>query len=142
MNYTHLLLFLVVLGCEIKPQPVDYGNDTCVFCKMTIVDRQHSAELVTTKGRSYKYDAIECMMNDLKKWERPTVELYLVADYANPGTMINADYALFLRSPTIPSPMGEYLSAFSREELLDITLLEHEGKRMNWQELKQDFGIN
>ena len=29
---------------------------------MTIVDRQHAAEAVTSKGKVFKFDAIECMV--------------------------------------------------------------------------------
>ena len=30
-------------------------------------DPQHAAQIVTTKGKAYKYDAAECMINDLKQ---------------------------------------------------------------------------
>ena len=32
---------------------------------MTIVDPRYGAELVTTKGKVYKYDAVECLINSV-----------------------------------------------------------------------------
>ena len=68
---------VLIIGCEVKPQEIAYGQDACHFCKMTIVDRQHAAELVTVKGKAFKYDAIECMMNHLKRWNHPEVKFHL-----------------------------------------------------------------
>ena len=101
---------------------------------MTIVDRQHSAEIVTVKGKSYKYDAIECMMNDLSKWKRPDVALFLVADYDRPGELIDATNANYLISEDIPSPMGEFLSAFGDDISMD-------GEKFNWASLKERFEV-
>ena len=58
------ILFLSLAACTVAPVPINFGSDGCHFCKMTIVDKQHAAELVTSKGKAYKYDAIECMIDD------------------------------------------------------------------------------
>ena len=126
--------FLLIYSCGTKPQPINYGSDACSFCQMTIVDRQHSAEIVTVKGKSYKYDAIECMMNDLSKWKRPDVALFLVADYDRPGELIDATNANYLISEDIPSPMGEFLSAFGDDISMD-------GEKFNWASLKERFEV-
>ena len=110
-----ILLVALVSSCDRGPQPIIYGEDACDFCRMTIVDQQHAAQVVTQKGRAYKYDAIECMINDLKKWDKPEVKHYLVADYKNPGVLTNAVEANYLISEAIPSPMGAVLSAFAEE---------------------------
>ncbi len=135
------LLSVGLLGCEVKPQPINYGQDECHYCKMTIVDRQHSAQLVTVKGRSYKYDAIECMMNHLRDWDHPEVKYYLVADYSEPGVLVDACEASYLVSEAIPSPMGEFLSAFREKEVRDRALTENDGDSMDWEALKQEFEV-
>ncbi len=58
-----LILLLIVTNCSVSPKAIDYGNDGCHFCKMTIVDKLHAAEVVTNKGKVYKFDATECMIN-------------------------------------------------------------------------------
>ena len=57
-----LLIILILVGCKVDPNPIEYGADACHFCSMTIVDRQHAAEFVTKKGKAFKFDATECMM--------------------------------------------------------------------------------
>lgn len=87
---------------------------------MTIVDKQHAAELVSAKGKVFKYDAIECMINDLKKKKDLEIGLLFVNDYASPGTLIDAKIATFLISEQIKSPMGAFLSAFEKKKKLKI----------------------
>ena len=136
-----ILSIIVFFACSTTPQPINYGSDACSFCQMTIVDRQHAAEVVTIKGKSYKYDAIECMMNDLKKWQRPEVALWLVSDYSQPGELIDATTAYYLISEDIPSPMGAFLTAFAKKESRDSRNLLN-GEELNWKELKTKYQIN
>lgn len=128
-----LLSLMFITACSVTPKPIDYGKDTCQFCQMTIVDRQHAAEIVTVKGKAYKYDAIECMMNDLSKWNRPEPFIYLVSDYAKPGELIDATNASFIITEEIPSPMGEYLSAFT------VFDKKYTGEEMDWKRLNERF---
>ncbi len=60
-----ILSFLLV-SCKVEESPINYGKDACKYCKMKIVDQQHAAEIVTKKGKPFKYDAIECMVRDIK----------------------------------------------------------------------------
>ena len=145
MNRTYLSLLIVLtffLSCEVKPVEINYGTDHCHFCKMTIVDRQHAAQMVTVKGRAYKYDAIECMMNASQSWEGPAIKYYLTNDYTNPGELIDARNAAYLISESIPSPMGEFLSAFSSRFERDKMLDSAGGEALNWDQLQNEFRGN
>ncbi len=143
MKYVMLLLMLLVLSaCGTSPRPINYGVDACSFCQMTIVDRQHAAQIVTVKGKSYKYDAIECMMNDLKTWDRPAVAHFLVSDYANPGELTDAITAHYLISEEIPSPMGAFLTAFARKDKRASVNETGVGEELEWNVLKSRFELN
>ena len=106
---------------------------------MTIVDQQHAAQLVTEKGRVYKYDAIECMMNELNNWNRPTVKYYLVADFTNPGELTDATQAMFLISERLPSPMGGNLTAFKEEQSGNKMLDSVGGESLYWDGLMERY---
>lgn len=138
------LAFLAILitACNGDPAPINYGADACHFCKMTIVDNQHAAQIVTTKGRNYKYDAIECMVHDLHNWDRPEADRILVADYAAPGVLSDAQNASFLISKEIPSPMGAFLSAFENKAKRDETHKSLGGERLNWEQVKVRLNQN
>ncbi len=135
-----LACFLLVLaGCTNTPKPIAYGSDGCHFCSMTIVDKQHAAQFMTKKGRSYTFDAIECMLNHVKEMDATTVDLYLVNDYGAPGETIDAVKATFLISENIPSPMGEFLSAFATREAATYAQEKNEGELFTWKELQNRF---
>lgn len=134
---------LVVIGilltsCNVKPQEINYGEDACHYCSMTIVDRQHSAELVTDKGKAFKFDAIECMIHHLEETTTP-MAFYLVADYFKPGEFIDANNATFIISPNIPSPMRANLSAIKLKEKAISLQAEKGGSLYTWDELLTYF---
>ena len=109
---------------------------------MNIVDQQHSAQMVTKKGKAFKFDATECMINYLKETDSKEVGLLLVADYNNPRDLIDANSATFIISENIPSPMGEFLTAVpTKEEALTLKKAK-EGDIYSWDELLIHFNNN
>ncbi len=134
-----IAVLLVFTACQVKPEAIDYGNDGCYFCKMTIVDKVHAAEVVTTKGKVYKFDATECMVNFMNDFETNTIALYLSNDFNDPETLIDATQATFLISENVPSPMGAYLSAFKSFEEAQEVQKEKSGELYSWDELLEQL---
>lgn len=140
MRALYLILISVFLvSCEIAPKPIEYGSDNCEYCKMTIVDRQHASEIVTEKGRAYKFDAIECMINYDNEYLDQPVALYLVSDFKAPGKLIDATTATYLISPKISSPMNANLSAFNSKEAANQTKKEFGGEIYSWDSTKKQL---
>ena len=135
----YLLVTVIIISCSIKPSPIEYGKDACVYCKMNIVDNQHAAEIVTQKGKVFKYDAIECMVRDVLKREKDNIALYLITDYSNPGMLVDATKASYLISENLPSPMGANLTGFANKKSAEITHKEKMGTLYSWDELIQVF---
>jgi len=127
---------LVFTACTPQPQAIEYGADYCDNCRMTIVDQKHAAELVTTKGRAYKFDAIECMVDYIQQSDKVDFALILVNDFTQSSQLVDAKECQFLISPNIPSPMGGFLSAFHSAEEAKRWQAEKEGKLYNWEELQ------
>lgn len=130
-----IILLLLFFGCNVKPQAIDYGNDGCYFCKMTIVDKLHAAEIVTKKGKIYKFDATECMVSFMTEFDTSEIALYMSNNYSEPEKLINATKATFLISENIPSPMGAFLSAFKNKENAIKMQSEKGGTLYTWNEL-------
>lgn len=131
-RFITIILLLILASCEVKPEPIRYGEEGCVFCKMTIVDKQHASELVTDKGKVYKFDAIECMINFKNENTDKEFELELVNDYSNPGELIRATEATYLISEQIKSPMGANLSAFAVDDSASRMQSEYGGQLFKW----------
>lgn len=128
--------FFLVMACGKTAQPINYGSDGCDFCRMTIVDKAHVAQLVTPKGKNFKFDAIECMAHYLNGQEKDqNYHLMLVADLSNLGETIDAKSAVYIISNKIPSPMGAFLSAVKTESEAEKIIAENGGAIYNWNEI-------
>lgn len=126
MNKTSNTLTLFVLlstlltfaGCSTGPTPIKFGQDACDFCKMTISDKKFGGEVVTQKGKVYKFDDINCIRDylatDIFKGELP--EVYLV-DYKSTGKLLPATQAYLLQSEEVHGPMGGNIAAFENEPI-------------------------
>ena len=124
-----------MLSCQVGPQKITYGEQACHFCRMTIVDRQHAAQFINDKGKTYNFDAAECLINYLKGVDEEDIGMLLVTDYSRPETLIDATNASFIISEAIPSPMGANLSAVPARNDAVMLLRDKDGAVYNWDEL-------
>ena len=130
-----LVISLIHFSCSIKPQEIEYGIDNCIFCDMTIIDNKHSAEVVTSKGKVFKFDAIECMIRYTLKNDNSDYAYQLIADFSNPGQLVDAPTSSYLISENIPSPMGSYLSGFSSNESAKTVQQLNSGTIYTWDQI-------
>lgn len=134
-----LVFIILIFGCTVAPSKIEYGKDACHFCKMTIVEQTHAAQIVTKKGKPFKYDAIECMLNDLTERNTSDIEYFLVTDYLSPAKLIDAKKAVYLISKGIKSPMGANLSAFETKEKANKYVTVTDDQLYNWSEINLKF---
>jgi copper chaperone NosL len=108
----------IVAACSVKPEPINFGKDNCHLCKMTIMDKKFGAEVVTTKGKVYKFDDVNCMVNFINSGflDDRDVAFRMVVDYSQPGKLIAAGEAYFIKSPEIRSPMASQVASFETDE--------------------------
>ncbi|WP_338731042.1 nitrous oxide reductase accessory protein NosL [Mangrovimonas cancribranchiae] len=137
LKYFSIYILLLLFACNVAPKPINYGEDGCHFCKMTIVDKVHAAEIVTQKGKVYKFDATECMVNFMEEFDTNEIALYLSNNYLEPEALIDATQATFLISENIPSPMGAYLSAFKTKAEAESVQSNKGGTLYNWSSLQE-----
>ncbi len=137
-----LMLAIFMLGaCKVQPEDIDYGNEACVYCQMNIVDTRYAAEIVTEKGKVYKYDAVECMINYVNKNEinKEDIAYTLVNTYTEPKKLYDARKSFYLRTMELPSPMGMYITAFNNKDSANHYMEKHDGKIFTWDALNDQF---
>ena len=142
MRTSWLIMVLIGMGivsCEIKPQPISYGKDVCKFCSMIIIDQQHGSEVITNKGRVYKFDSIECLINYSHGVDESDIAMKLCNHYNTPGELIQIEDASFLISEGIPSPMGAFLTAFDEKNSAMSAKEKHGGNVYSWNELLEHW---
>lgn len=134
-----LLLCVYLTGCKVEPAPLRYGKDACHYCKMTLMDNKFGGEILTTKGKTYKFDDVICMFSFYNSGEvaHENMRQVLVVDFSQPGILTDAKGALYVKSDAIKSPMASNIAAFASEHALRILNAEWNGVEMNWHELQR-----
>lgn len=131
----------VMLSCSVEPEPLQYGQDACHTCKMTLMDRKFGAELVTEKGKIIKFDDINCMLTYYHSGEvdPSSFSHRLVVDFTQPGKLIEAPHAFYIKSPGIKSPMASQVAAFEKKESMEKYQKDLKGIYLVWGELVTQF---
>lgn len=132
-----LTALMLAFACGQSPVPIEYGRDSCDFCKMTIMDKRFAASLMNTKGKTLKFDSVECLagFHESGQIKHQDIRLMLVADYETPGMMIDAVKAVYVQSPNLKSPMGLNAAAFISEQRAEDARRANDGEIIRWSEL-------
>jgi copper chaperone NosL len=137
-----IILFCVSLAaCNVEPEPLQFGKDGCHHCKMTLMDNKFGAEIVTAKGKIYKFDDVNCMLKFYNSGQVATEEMkdILIVDFAKSEKLIDARNAWYLKSESIKSPMASNVAAFESDEDLKKMNAEWKGILLSWGELQTQF---
>lgn len=134
-------LLITLLSCSAEPEPLQYGQDACHHCKMTLMDKKFGGELVTQKGKIYKFDDVNCMLSFYNAAEMQPSDFAhkLVVDFTQPATLINAADAFYLKSSAIKSPMASQIAAFQTKDSLEDVKKELKGIYLVWGEVVTQF---
>lgn len=126
-------LLALVWSCTPKTEPINYGEDQCAFCKMSIVDDKYATETVTSKGKVYKYDDISCMIRHHRTMENADLAFRVVNNFSHPEEFLDVEKAFFIQSDQYASPMGGNTAAFgSLDQNSGITVY-------TWAQLQEIF---
>lgn len=130
-----LPLLLLLPGCKSEPEPLGYGKDNCAGCTMTLTDPHYGCEYITTKGKVFKFDDMNCMIGFLRK--APASGKPLLIDFNSPNHFLDADKAVILKHQNLRSPMNSHLGAFTSRETADAINKElgSGGKILSWSQV-------
>lgn len=119
------------------PQAIRYGQEQCVYCKMTISDARFGTQIVTNKGRAFNFDDVQCMIAFMKAGDVDQAdikEIYL-PDYSNDNKLYPAKEMFLLRSEALKSPMRGDVAAFITEADLEEARKIYGGEVLKWDDL-------
>ena len=125
-------------SCNPQPQPFKMGEDACSYCKMTISDNRFGAEIISKKGKVFKFDDTHCALAFQKENLIPATdvkEIYLV-NFEEPHNFIPAQKAFILYSKDLKTPMGGHAAAYiNNDAALQKGLQQFNGKMVTWDAL-------
>jgi len=130
-------LIFALISCSSGPQPIQLGKDACSFCKMSIADKHFGAEIVTKKGKVYKFDDMHCILGFMKSNtinNKDIKETWLI-NFDEPHNFISAEKAFLLKSSDLHSPMGGNIANFSDENQLKKAAKKFSGEQLSWNTL-------
>jgi copper chaperone NosL len=131
------LFSMVFFGsCSTGPQPIQFGRDGCDFCKMTILDQRFGGEVVTKKGKVYKFDDIHCITSFLKSNPQANAGIYLL-DYSAKSTFVKANESYLLQSNELRSPMGGNVAAFKSDQNRQQFNKQLNGTILTWDDINK-----
>ena len=130
-------LLLFSGSCNTAPQPIKIGVDACTFCKMTISDNRFGGEIITKKGKTYKFDDIHCLIA-FKKSNAINGEdmdhIYFVK-FDGTHDLIEASKAYLFKSDELHTPMAGNIAAFENEQSLNNTAQKFKGTAISWNDV-------
>ena len=140
-KYYLLYVVLLISSCRVNERAIVCGSDECEHCKMLIMDKRYGSEIVTSKGKVYTFDSVECLIEFIYENEDSGMDAstLLVTSYTDPGRLIDAKTASFLISGQMPSPMGAFLTAFSDYKVAKEFYSSSGGYLYTWEELIRNF---
>lgn len=131
-------LFFLLIGCEPKPQDINYGSDQCEYCRMMITEAEFGSQILNNQGRSFKFDSVECMAAfDITSDSPDNIHSLWVPDFLNRDEWLEANNAHYLHSETLRSPMGLFLSAYADRSTAEQMRDEYGGRIVDYKEVKQ-----
>lgn len=140
-NISSILFFVFFISCNTQPQPLVVGKDECFFCKMPVADTKFGAEIITVKGKLYKFDDIGCTINFLKNGfaAGEKAKNIFTVNYANEHNFLDVNKSFFLMSENLHSPMNSGVAAFVSRSEAETFIKEFPGKIFTWIQLQQKF---
>ncbi len=129
---------LFLLSCTGKKQAEDihWNEDACENCHMKMNDRKYGAEVITKHGRVFKFDAMECLLDFVKKNESILSDIYVV-DYFH-SELIPIKEAVFVRSNKVHGPMGTNIFATKDSTALKDFADKDSVQQLSWETLKKE----
>lgn len=118
-------------------EPIKLNKDNCEFCKMTITDGRFAAELITKKGRVYKFDDLKCMIEYKKENSKSEYRLYFINEYTSSNLLIPAESAFYVESESVKSPMRGNTAAFLENNKAEIFAQENNTIVKSWNEISK-----
>ena len=133
------VMTMLLTSCNADPVPLQLGKDNCDFCKMTVSDVRFGAEIITDKGKVYKFDDVHCIISYMKSGildAKKIKEIYLT-NFTGAHELKKANEMFLLKSDELRSPMSGNIAAFSSKDSLNKVKIIYKGREISWGDINK-----
>jgi copper chaperone NosL len=132
---------LLFTSCTTRPEPFAYGKDSCDDCRMTIMDPRFGGEIITKKGKIYKFDDAHCLVNFIKggNIKQADIAQTVFIDYENDKNFLDVKSAWFVVSDQLKTPMNSNAACLSTKQTAEQKAKQINGSVKNWDQLYQSL---
>jgi copper chaperone NosL len=130
------IVLIGIASCSAGPEPFKKGQDVCHACKMGIIDTKFGCEIITKKGKVYKFDDVICLSRFLRSGTVPEsgIDQTVVVNFENDHQFLDINNAFFVLSPSLSSPMQGNAAAFAGKDEAEKMRIAKNGTISNWTE--------
>jgi len=133
-------LLTLLLACSPKPegpQPPEiiYGQEMCSACGMVIDVPRFAAATLLIDGQYLKFDDAGEMLSYHMNHPEDQVAAWFVHDYPS-EKWIRGEQAIFVESPSLQTPMGSGIAAFTDRAEAEAFAVERNGKLFTLDEMR------
>ena len=100
-----------------------------------ISDGKFGAELITNKGRIYKFDDMHCMISYHKENQTTNIQSFYIHDFSQNNILIPAETAFYVKGGEINSPMRGNIIAVKTEEEVKKIASKYKANPTSWSEI-------
>ena len=104
---------------------------------MTISDNKYGGEIITKKGKTYKFDDIHCLLSfeNNSGFNKDEISHTYYVNYEDPHDFLESSRAYLFRSSKLHTPMAGNVAAFKSKQSLDIAAAKLAGTEISESEL-------
>jgi len=134
------VLLTLLLACSPKPegpQPPEiiFGQEMCSACGMVIDVPRFAAATLLIDGQYLKFDDAGEMLSYHMNHPEDQVAAWFVHDYPS-EKWIRGEQAIFVESPSLQTPMGSGIAAFTDRAEAEAFAVERNGKLFTLDEMR------
>lgn len=131
------ILLIGLNSCGTEPQPFQYGKDTCDDCRMTIMEPKFGGQLITKKGKVYRFDDMHCLVNfkNAGTVKEEDISKTVFIDYNRENSFLDVNTSWFVKSDKLKSPMNSNIAAFATKAAAEVKAKETGGTLIQWKDL-------
>ncbi len=131
-----ILLAVLLNSCNAGPEPLTVGKDNCYFCKMTVSDAKYGGEIVTKKGKVFKFDDVHCLLQFTTSMiSKDEIKDIYLTDYTGQHNLVNVKECFLLQGGDIKTPMNGNIIAFKNNDEMKQYVKSLNAAETTWQQL-------